>query len=291
MLFLFGAGASVCSGASPRNPPLGKDLFAELTAAGYVPPDLPADVLKLFQTSPKFELGMEALARGHYGSFAYNSLLRSMGRYFAKFLPTADSHYTKLFRALKNPRLAAATLNYENLIEHSLTELGLRAHKVIKPHGSCSFLPNLGSMVLQDIAIFDVGEDKADIELPVDIVLDPALIESWCVDPAHDCLAPAMSFYATAKPTRMCRNYVQSHRDAWKMAVSQCHLCFVVGVACNPRDAHIWEPLATADCNLVHVNIDDVEFQPWLEATRRKRATHWRKPFGEAIPDIVAWAS
>src|ERR1700676_2286958 len=61
-LFLFGAGASAFSGAQPTNPPLGKDLFAALEAAGFLPPGLPPEVLDLFRAQPNFEKGMEALA-------------------------------------------------------------------------------------------------------------------------------------------------------------------------------------------------------------------------------------
>jgi hypothetical protein len=287
-LFLFGAGASASSGAQPANPPLGRNLFAALEAARLVPDGLPPEILELFRTEPNFELGMQALAERYNDSRRYYPLLRGMARYFARFQPLPDSLYIRLFRDLigRRARLCIATLNYENLIEHSLATLGIRS-SVIKPHGSCSFLPALPpGLVLENVAAIGSAVDFEGLPITVDI--DPGRIEQWCTDPRHDSLGPVMSFYAPDKPTKVNNEYIAQHRAHWAQSVAECDICFVVGVACNFGDPHVWDPLRTAKCRLVYVNSARDQFDEWTRKAGRRCAAHWPMTFEAAIPTMVS---
>ena len=144
LLLLFGAGASAFSEpAGVKVPPLADALFQELKASGNIPADLPPAVVDEFEKPGGFEIAMSKLAA--LDSSKYVPFLRGMAGYFAPFLPSADSHYIRLFAALNAfPAYAVlATLNYENLIEHALLKVGCHPRAVIKPHGSCGYLLQL----------------------------------------------------------------------------------------------------------------------------------------------------
>jgi hypothetical protein len=97
-----------------------------------------------------------------------------------------------------------------------------------------------------------------------------------------------MSFYGKGKDTKVNRDTTDQARAVWAKLVKKSNICFLIGVACNPDDQHIWDSLRDARRRLVYVNPSDGGFDKWLEATGRKYASHWQMGFEEAIPEIIA---
>lgn len=298
-LFLFGAGASCYSvDCQPKPPPLGDYLFDEMVAEHLIPESFPKDRETLFRQKGGFELGMESLS---IDSTIYLPFLRSMAILFAQYRPGENNLYLKLFRALNiRVEFTLATLNYENLIELALTRVGghwtyagtsgRRIVRVIKPHGSCGFLPDTGGVIFQD---FQSGNRSFHLEAPIISTTNRERIQSWCNDPAKSSLAPAMSFYEPAKWTPISSRAVTQQRNDWATASATCDVCLVVGVRCNPKDAHVWKPLAESSCDLFFVNpcSDDIgDFEAWKTANQRKASV---VPFGfeEALDEIIRHAT
>ena len=164
------------------------------------------------------------------------------------------------------------------------TTLAANADLVIKPHGSCSFLPYMPG-IMEGVVFKD---NVCDIQTQTRVVRDPASIDRWCLDSANASFAPAMSFYASGKDTKVNRDMIDRHRAAWLKLAEQGDICFVIGVACNPEDRHIWDAIRDSRHRLIYVNPSDGGFQQWLDATGRKFATRWPMGFEDAIPKLIA---
>src|SRR6266545_452813 len=124
-VLLFGAGASCGAGdIAPENPPLGNQLFGEL--ARCYPRSwgsLPSDADSTFRDD--FEAGM-AMVWDRY-SHVVPALMQQMALYFVQFRPKTrgSTLYCSLARKIKDAAaervLLLSTLNYECLLEHSIT--------------------------------------------------------------------------------------------------------------------------------------------------------------------------
>ena len=226
--------------------------------------------------------------------------MRGMGAYFSRFTPGARNGYVRLFRWLKieGAQFAVASLNYENLIEHALCRNGYALNgdgasepsatkTILKPHGSCGFLSHAPGVTMRNVRSENT---KTDMQISTRVELDREKLRQWYEDPENESLAPVMSYYAPGKHTRTNTGYVDTHRDFWRRAVGESDVCCIVGVRCNPADAHIWEPIAAAPCRLIFVNPkseDQRAFVDWCACVSRGNATVWPKTFLEAIDDIV----
>ncbi|HWS69783.1 MAG TPA: hypothetical protein VN325_44015 [Steroidobacteraceae bacterium] len=267
---------------------MGDGLFTELKATGNIPANLPLDVLNEFAKPGGFEDGMAKLAA--LDSSKYTPFLRGMAKYFASFLPTADSHYVKLFAAFKASQSQAfiATLNYENLIEHALIKAGCNPSGVIKPHGSCGYLLQLDpTSTYRDIVSFGPAGTTFFEANPL-IELDPGKIRQWCDDANRSSFAPAMSFYAAGKHTPINARQIEVQRDEWERLAQQVEVCFVIGVRCNEADDHIWAPLAASSCRLIYVNPSDAGFAQWLKNRSRRNAEHRKAGLADVIREILS---
>jgi len=292
-LFLFGAGASAHSvDCKPNLPPIGDRLFDTMVTEGLIPQTFNKDYEALFRSERGFEQGMEALASD---SAIYLPFLRSMAILFSSYRPGESNLYVMLFRSLlgQGAEFAVATLNYENLIELSLDKVGAhrtytgtsgrRIVRVIKPHGSCGFLPDLQGNKFYGVSA--KGTFGSYFEGSIVPTTNQETIQSWCVDPGHSGMAPSMSFYAPGKWTPVASSPISQQRADWKSACESYDICLVVGVRCNPSDTHIWQPLADSKGELIFVNPasrDTQEFDEWAAAHSRK-ASVLRLAFEEAL--------
>jgi hypothetical protein len=72
----------------------------------------------------------------------------------------------------------------------------------------------------------------------------------------------------------------------FSMGVREVDQIIVIGVAVNPDDQHIWEPLASTPATLVYFGRDTAPFRSWAEERREKRTHPWRtveRYFEEAL--------
>ena len=291
-LFLFGAGASRFSGECiPCPPPLGGELFGALRARGGVAASVDSTLAAAFGD---FEAGM-ALFRSRYEGRT-TTLLRETCAYLGEFKLGSRNHYRTLVQGLHDlpDQIVLSTLNYELLLEQAIIEAGMRvaysgppapprAIVLLKPHGSCNFLPYLPGFSFHNVT-FAGGPGATAVDGQVRIVgADEA--RRFCRD--EDSLAPVIAVYARGKQVPFCPSFVGRIQEAWRAAVDSAARLFVIGVRTNPEDAHIWGPLASSTAPLWYVGPDRTAFEAWKKTSGRRNARHLANDFGESLPTIL----
>jgi hypothetical protein len=294
-LFVFGAGASRFSGACiPQPPPLGHELFAALAMRPGVAASLDGDLADAF--GKDFETGM-ALFRERDDTRT-TRFLREMAAYFAQFTVGPNNLYIQLLSALNECRCrpVLATLNYDLLIEIAVGRVGKRVSytttaakrdnmSVLKVHGSCNFIPELGGAEVKGIGFNLSGAPLASIiDAPIRIV-DSDEVMQFCTGDGST--APALALYTRGKAVLYCASFVRRQQLEYEAASARARRIYVIGVHVNETDSHIWAPLASASAPLFYVGPDAAAFLEWAGQHRRRRAHHLATSFETAIPNIV----
>jgi|SRR5690349_19337827 len=296
-LFLFGAGASAFSGASlPTAPPLGAALFDELRALGGVAASVDGHLADEFRRD--FEAGME-LFRQTRGYDATVFLLE-MAKYFARFRPAVGNLYVQLLANMTDTgrRFVVASLNYELMVELAATMIGrqiryefspnqTRSICIIKPHGSCNFLPDVAPRQFYDFSvnIADTSRHSSIMDGPVRIAEDTREVIEFC--DRENAVAPAMSLYEQSKDALFCPSFVKGQQAYFRAAAAHARRIFVIGVRVNDRDSHVWMPLAKTAASLFYVGPDASELLAWASKFRRRGVHHFATTFEEAVPKII----
>jgi len=292
-VFLFGAGASYGSGeCSPSPPPLGRDLFGELQKANGLASTIRSPLADIF--AEDFEKGMAAFFRTR--NVEVSHFLRDLAAYFARFEPGPTNLYRKLVDALSTTKRGAvlATANYDLLIERSISQAGLKIaytgppvpadnFPVLKIHGSCNFLPDLAPSSIRGLSI-DISRGGRIVEAPVRIA-SPREVLEFCQ--REDFLAPAIALYAEGKAVLHCSKFVQRQQKAWQDEARNANRIFVIGLRVNPKDSHIWGPLASSRAPFSYVGHDADSFRDWCKNVGRRNATVLGGTFREAFPLIA----
>lgn len=287
-LFLFGAGASRFSGeCDPYPPPLGPDLFKDLQAAGGVAAHLDPSWTTAF--AHNFEEAMLEFARTR--EHELSQFLRDIALYFVAFAPGPKNLYVRLLEAIpkKRRRFAVfATLNYELLLELAANNLGYAVSyhlppiakdniAILKPHGSCNFLPDLGGHKIRGITFETAGLARTAVEAPVKAA-NRDEVRQFCLH--EDSIAPALAIYAPGKQVFYSNEFVQDQQRQFEHAVLNTSRIYVAGVRVNPGDAHIWGPLANARAPMFYVGPDSAPFYDWAESVgRRHLVSHFAHTF------------
>jgi hypothetical protein len=263
---LVGAGASYgCGDVHPNNPPLGKDLFAALEAAGGIAAALPSELKDKFRAS--FEDGMAA-----YRLHTRDNLMafqRELARYFAQFRPGLSNAYCDMISSLRDFDVVYGSLNYDMLFELAASRLGQnvvyeatpRAGFVrhLKPHGSCHFWPDIPPGTFNGVTLS--GNGSADIVGPV----KPLSPRDTLLRCDEEEFAPAIALYAEGKPVRMCPRFVERQASELTQAILSSAGVFVVGVRVWPADEHLWGPLARTPASIHYFGLNG----PLASAGRR----------------------
>lgn len=296
-LFLFGAGASYgCGPCSPLNPPLGNALFDELRKAGGAASRVSEELAALFRQD--FEAGMDKFWEQH--NTWTTELLRDMARYFSQFEPSDGNLYEALIRALGGTRKKAvfATTNYDLLIELAISRSGLlisygglptapRNIPVIKIHGSCNFLPDMGSGSISGIS-FDLSnsEGGAILDAPIKVATSTREILDFCH--SESSVGPALAMYHPSKRVLYCRSFVQHQQAIFLESACAASRIYIIGLRVHTIDEHIWQPLASSQARLFYIGREPEEFQAWARQSNRKSAYAIGTSFSEALPIIAA---
>jgi len=295
-LFLFGAGASFGSGPCyPEPPPLGGVLFDHLRKAGGVAARVSEDLAKSFRDD--FEVGMDRFWTEH--NTWTSELLRDMALFFAKFEPLDDNLYIKLISVLGGTRKKAvfATANYDLLIEHAIVRSrllisygGLPAARdnipILKIHGSCNFLPDLGGGGIRGIG-FDLGQSVggAILDAPIRVAQSVREILEFCTK--EDAIAPALAMFHSTKRVLYCPSFVRHQQEAFLASINSASRIYVIGLRVHTVDEHIWGPLASAKAPLFYVGREPEEFRHWAIQSKRQSAFSIATSFAEALPIIA----
>jgi hypothetical protein len=261
--FLFGAGASQGAGAiEPRPPPLGGQLYAELTTEF---PDtwggLADDEKALFArgSGTSFEEGMKLLWE-KFDERAWAALI-AMGRYFSRFRAPRDQSdcYSRLIIALRALGLIdsarVASLNYECILEVASTSIGVNVADepepgklaLSKPHGSCNFLVDVdwehvtlvGSSEMQNLLIAPLRAVRPD-------EVEPRFDSGYSIP-------PVMSMYEPRKRTPVNTEVVLAMRGRWREWAMSAALIVIIGANPLLRDGHIWDPIFSSSAPVWYI--------------------------------------
>lgn len=290
-LVLLGAGASYGSYLSPSEaPPLGNGidgLFARLVTRSREAASLPEQLKQTFMRN--FEEGMSEYFRARQGNVARLQL--DIGAYLASFRPSAGNAYFDLLAAMDPARTIYASLNYDTLLEEAALLAGRNisysplasapAVRVIKPHGSSNFWPNIAPGSIKGCTFVNCGTD---VEAPV-ICLHPEA--SRVRYPQEDSFSPCMSLYAPDKPVRTSPAFVKEQQQFFADAASQARRIIVAGVRVYPNDTHIWAPLrdSAAEIHYFGLESDREELEAWA-GTRAAPVSFHQHGFREAVAVI-----
>jgi hypothetical protein len=290
---LFGAGASFGSDAPNKTPPLGAGLFDALVKRGGIAATLPPDLQAKFRSN--FEIGMQA-----FYAFSGGNVMRfqrELAHYLAEFLPDSKNAYVKLFRLIRRPtKHLYCTLNYDLLIEYAAVQVGIRGIeytstakpgvlRLLKPHGSSNFWPNMGGVVFQNVQI--AGSIRADIQAPIQILSRDETLHRCSTD---DSLGPAIAIYAAGKAVKVSPDFVEAQQKMWAVSVSRAATICIVGTKIHLADTHIWNPLTTtrADIHYFGLKSDKDDFEAWRIACGGKKNMHFvEATFAEAAPFVA----
>ncbi|WP_428312001.1 hypothetical protein [Hydrocarboniphaga sp.] len=295
-LFLFGAGASFGSGpCQPTTPPLGSALFDELRNSGGVAARVSDDLAALFRCD--FEAGMDRFWLEH--NPWTSELLRDMARFFAVFEPEEGNLYMEVIAALGGTRKKAvfATTNYDLLIEHAIVRSGFlitygglpvspKNIPVLKIHGSCNFLPDMGTGGIKGIS-FDLsfaGAGAGILDAPIRAARSADEIQHFCA--TQDAIAPALAMYHSKKRVLYSSAFVKAQQDLFLASIKSASRIYLIGLRVHAIDEHIWQPLGQAKSPLFYVGREPVEFRNWAKDNSRKNAFVIAHSFAEALPII-----
>jgi len=184
-------------------------------------------------------------------------LLNDMGRYFVEFEPAyrKESRYAELLlfltsKGLLFPTCVFGSLNYECVLEIAASRLGIGivfaptpprsdALWIIKPHGSCNFLP--ASEPQGSGNVFKVhGTAQIWVGPVAAKTIDAARLRYRT---GRYFLNPVMSLFAPGKLTPSARDLIQAIRDHWRDWVLSSDYVAVIGSRPNLADGHVWDPI------------------------------------------------
>lgn len=294
-VFIFGAGASAFGGdCSPKSPPVGPGLFAELSSMGGVASTVSPDLRRLFNIN--FEQGMAQFQLTREEDAP--SFLREMALFFLQFDPGPQNAYRKLARVLHrfNSSVAFATLNYDLMLEYSLSyegktvcyntspKVGSYDFEIIKPHGSCNFLPELERPITGLTIVTPPGAISPQIECPIKPARSPDDVRHFCA--LNDTLSPVMSLYAKGKRLLTSGPFMKMQHKRYNDVINKARRIIAIGVAVNEEDDHIWAPMSRSDADMYFVNPDTGSYKEWARANGRPNVYHLANGFCEAVPRI-----
>ena len=253
-LVLLGAGASYGSYQSATEaPPLGNGpdgLFARLVSRSREAASLPARLKQQFVQN--FEAGMSEYFRPKQGNLARLQL--DIGAYLASFRPSPDNVYFGFLRAVDVSRTVFASLNYDTLLEECALLSGYNIAysqdappnviRVLKPHGSSNFWPDITPGSIRGCTFVDCGTD---LQAPIKCLHPEASRARY---PQEDSFSPCMSLYAPDKPVRTSPDFVQAQQASFAHVASRAGRIIIIGVRVYPDDTHIWRPLLDSPADL-----------------------------------------
>lgn len=272
-LLVLGAGASYGSDTS-GTPPLGGALFDELrkfNPHGWGA--LPTALHSVF--SGDFEAGMVELSKTH--SHSLPVLQRAMAAFFFDWQARNTNTYVGLAQKIKAAGWSGAicTLNYERLLEHCVSHVGLRPVvgspskpgydlEICFPHGCCHFFCDsvtgaAGAVSFSGMNVTTNG--------PVRAISNPHEFQKRIT---QDAFPPVMSYFEPSKATTSGANFIASQRQRYRDLVDSAATVVVVGIRVRPHDQHIWEPLAKTGARVVYCSgkTAGAEFTNWAQKER-----------------------
>ena len=289
---IFGAGASFGSGGClPTNPPLGADLFSELQKLGGAFTRLDNRQQRVF-LEQGFEPGMATIAND---SREINPLQKELACYLAGFTAQRDNAYSRLFSKLKtfSNRIAIATLNYDLLIEHSLSHHRIsfdynnqgEGVPLMKIHGSSNFLPELGNLHLSGNVMVNCGTFVEGLN--TNAVSSAEEVKSWCDDPRNSDISPILAMYQKGKRVVVNTQLIEKIQKDYADAVTRSSHLVIVGTKYVEHDQHVWKPIAESSASILLVDPYPEATVNWARAVQREGVRALTIGFDQAVWKIA----
>jgi len=263
IVILFGAGASYGAGhVRPQAPPLGADLYDAL--ATQCPKEWgsesPLGKMWAAQLRADFERTMCEEVLPGVSSLSLIEWHRPVAAFFARYSLDGGGRdmYSLLLSELKARgllgRVMLGSLNYDCLLEQAMLELHLATDYMLddpaldgslplaKIHGSCNFI----TADLFSKRAYMTNANASSIEcsftaLPVSD-LEARLRDRFSThEPAF---FPVLGLYSPDKPSIVAPAKLQSLRNILAERIKQATAVVLIGLRPNPRDPHLWEPIA-----------------------------------------------
>ena len=289
-LVLLGAGASY--GSEPdvgsRTPPLGDYLFRELCKLEGVASRVPEDIKAVFDQG--FELGMALFYERM--DVQLQAFHRELSSYLADFVPTPQSYYVKLLQLFRGRNVIFSSLNYDMMLEEAAQLIGMKvsygldrhpsAVRVLKPHGSINFWPDLPPEMFKNCTFSGCGSALTAPVRP----LDRKSAKHRCgIDTSF---SPAISMYAKGKKVSVCPDFVRDQQTMFAVSCRRASRIIVVGVRVIAEDLHIWEPILNSGAEITYfgADLDEFELRSWADENGRKNVFFVKGFFEKAISDI-----
>lgn len=218
---------------------------------------------------------------------------REMAGYLAQFTPGQDNVYIRLIRTVGPRRAIYASLNYDLLFELAAAALRLNTHynlepaikgvRLLKPHGSCNFWPDIPEGMLRGCTFKRSG--RADVQAPIRPLTQQESLHRCATE---DSLSPGIAMYAEGKAVKVSPDYVEHQQALWKAAVGAASRIFVVGVRVHNADHHIWGELAKVNAPITYFGqeADRAPFEDWQTVSGRTPAYFIKASFEECISFI-----
>jgi hypothetical protein len=250
--------------------------------------------MKLFQAEPPFEQGMGMLWEKR--DDRAQLLITDMALYFCRFsLGAGPNAYSRVVTILQGRRIEAAfaTLNYDCLLELALNRAGLGVDyllssggrggaPVMKPHGSCNFVPaGLGQTIHMRNVRLSGG--RAYTQGPL-MAVPPTEVASYYE--AGPSTPPAVSLFSPGKPSPVGSDEIDRIRARWKAHTGEADFVVVVGARPVLADKHVWDPILSSSADVWHLggtsgnDFDDYEKQ------LGRRVTKLARTFGEGLRSL-----
>ncbi len=297
-LLVIGAGASFGCGGLNATPPLGENLYQELTSFSNIWASLPKTHATAFSTDG-FERAFDYWTEPKLEALK-SPMLWDMAFYFDKFriIDFNSCAYMTLAQSFVTlgllKRAAIISLNYDTIFEQAFLSLGVGIRGwgdfqatslawFIKPHGSSNFLPT------KILSFFGGGLAGNGAFNPQDKWVNPGQVQKESPSPfeiANGIEHPIMAHYNQDKFARCGRDLIEALRDEWKQLASVAKIIVVVGVRPTIHDNIIWETIAKSPARVLFVNPnthDRGEAQK-----RRSDITMIPKTFAAAVPEILS---
>jgi len=303
IVFVFGAGASYgAENVLPQAPPLGADLYDAL-ATEYpkqwgVESHLGKKWANHFRTH--FELTMYEEVMPRVPSLDLLEWHRPMAEFFARYHLAGGQKdmYSVLVSALTTSgcltRVTLGSLNYDCLLEQAIAGLGLaidytcdastsrRFVPVAKIHGSCNFITD--DLFSRRAYLTSAGSaiECSFRPLPLENLVDQ-LVEKFAT--YNSAYYPVLGIYAQDKPSIVAGAKLQKLKNMLADRIRRANVLAFIGVRPNPRDPHLWDPVAESRASTIAYVGGDAEF----EALRKlqKRAEHLARTFEDGALAVV----
>jgi hypothetical protein len=187
-------------------------------------------------------------------------LLRVMGGYFFQFTPRPTNLYVALaqrIRAVSAWSIALCSLNYERLLELSLSAAGIQPAvggpsrqasqvELCLPHGCCHLFCD---SVRAISGMVSFAGAQVQTNGPITVVSNPAHHRARI---EQDAMPPVMSYFEPSKRTTSGVSFIEAQRALWEELAKGTTTLIIVGVKVRDHDHHIWDPVASTVARVIY---------------------------------------